>query len=124
MPNALTLSGDVSAGNDWCEAARRDTRHVSHYWRCNRHKKVTWPAVPLGGRNIPCVTFRSPLPVSGILVLPCRPAVRTGRSGPEITKDVIYITLGIHLHNTERVGVSNALPALCMGKPITAGVVA
>ena len=39
-------------------------------------------------------------------------------------KDVIYITLDIRHHNVLRAPQSPALPALCMGKPITAGVVA
>src|SRR5689334_431936 len=104
MPNALTLSGTLAQVTTDATRHRRDTRHVSHYWRGNQHKKVTWPAVPLGGRNIPCVTFRRPLPVSGVLVLPCRSPALTGRSGSAITKDVIYITLSKHLHNAERVG--------------------
>src|SRR6185437_12448862 len=123
MPNALTLSGTLAQVTTGATRHRRDIRHVGHHWRCNHTKKPLGRRCPLPAehplRNFPVASSgirRSGPPVP-------LPAL-TGRSGPTITKDVICITLDIHLDNTERVGVSNALPALCMGKPITAGVVA
>ena len=77
-----------------------------------------------GGGTSPCVTFQPPLPAAGVPALPCRSPALTTRPGPAIMKDVIYVTFNTHRRNASTVGVSHALPALCMGKPITAGVVA
>ena len=41
-----------------------------------------------------------------------------------ITKVVIYITMDIPVHNVPGALKDSTLPALCTGKPITAGVVA
>jgi hypothetical protein len=74
-------------------------------------------------RTSPCVTLRP---------LGRQPEFRSSRaalgapaadSGPTIKKDVIYITLDIGCRNVPRAWMSTALPALCTGKPITAGVV-
>ena len=96
--------------------------HDCNRWQRSQHRRSLdcWrPAA----QNIPLRNSRS---------LGRQPEFRSSRaalgapaadSGPTITKDVIYITLDIGCRNVPRAWMSTALPALCTGKPITAGVV-
>jgi hypothetical protein len=95
----------------------RDYRQHSQHRKSLDLRYLCAQNVPLRHFPIPCRGNRGSSPLA-------MPRMPVGRSRLAIIRDVIYITLDIVQHNVPRARADPSLPALCTGKPITAGVVA